>query len=580
MFDLIIKNGTIFDGDGGKPYRADIGIKGEKIAFIGEIDEKEESRVIDARGRAVTPGFIDPHTHVDLSVLIAPEMEPYLKQGVTTVVTGNCGYGMAPQNKEVFYYSDMDETFLQKAGADPFDILPLFFDRKKADAATRERYGFAIDWFTFDEFNGKCEKLGIGCNMVPLIGYSAVRTAVMGRDCRRKATEAELSAMETEVEKAMRAGAFGLSSGRDPIYLPGPFADDEEMHRMLKIVARYNGIFSSHTFNRNEKGEPDRIGGYAEMFRQAEGLAVKVNVSHVHVANMAETAEEALEAARQTLDFFEREKEKGTDLTYDVIPSPTCSDFTMKSFGFYLKPLVLMEGTRAKLGERLKDEEYRRQVHEMVRSKKLPTLDEDSNQCWLPEFYIIRHKNPCYEGKYLLMCAEENKMSMLDMLLQMFSEDPDMLADLVSPKFEAAVDLLCSQPDAMPCSDGSSYNKNYSLNGNDEIGIYPNSMNLSYTVRYLLRYGKENDAKFADAVRKMSASVADRFGIKQRGRIKAGYYADINILNREKLYSFDEEENPLKDPLGIECVIVNGKEALSDGILKPGNGRVLQKKHF
>ena len=163
MFDIVIKNGLICDGTGGPIYLADIGITGDVITYIGEIsltdDDGKDCKVIDAAGKTVTPGFIDPHTHVDQSILTAPAMEPYLKQGVTTVVTGNCGYGMAPQGEEVFYCSDLDQEFLNLAGADPFALLSLLFDREKAAAAYEKRYGVRLDWRSFDAFNRKCDEL-------------------------------------------------------------------------------------------------------------------------------------------------------------------------------------------------------------------------------------------------------------------------------------------------------------------------------------------------------------------------------------------------------------------------------------
>ncbi|WP_419024929.1 N-acyl-D-amino-acid deacylase family protein [Emergencia sp.] len=580
MFDIVIKNGLICDGTGGPIYLADMGITGDVITYIGEIplaDEVgEDCKVIDAAGKTVTPGFIDPHTHVDQSILTAPTMEPYLKQGVTTVVTGNCGYGMAPQGEEVFYCSDLDQEFLNLAGADPFALLSLLFDREKAADAYEKRYGVRLDWRSFDEFNQKCDSLPLGGNLAPLIGYSAVRTAVMGRDCQRQATENEIAALESVIQDCMEAGAFGISTGRDPMYIPGPFASDDEMNRMLQIVARYEGIFASHTFNCNGLGQPDRLGGYAEMVRQAEETAIKMNISHVHVMNMAEDAAGAVKAARKTLDYFKGLAASGVDLSYDVIPSAACSDYTLTSCGYYLSPLVLLAGTRKKLGELFQQKAFRRRVHEIVKKGKMPILDENSDTCWLGELLITKHVNPAYVGQYLHHCAEKRGLSPLDELMAVFAEDPDMTADLTAPDFQQSVDLLCSSEIAMPCSDGSSYSKDTNLSGNAEIEIYPNSMNISYIPRYLNRYGKKD---FAKAVYQASGFVAQRFGIEKRGVIKEGSFADLVIMDRTLLHSFDEAENPLQDPEGILYVLVNGQIALENNILiEKAAGRVLRKK--
>ena len=577
MFDLLIRNGCVCDGSGAPAFTADIGISGEKIVFIGKAEpamEKGAARIIDAAGLTVTPGFIDPHTHVDLSVLTDPAMEPYLKQGVTTVVTGNCGYGMAPQGSAIFYTSMMDEAFLSLAGARSNETLPLMFDRKKAEEAFRRRYAVTADWHTFAEFNEKCEALPLGCNMAPLIGYSAVRVAVMGGDCLRPASKEELPLLEHAVADCMEAGAFGLSSGRDPIYLPGPYAADAEMQQILQTVSRYGGIFSSHTYNRDKQGNPDRLGGYREMIRQAAGIDIPLNISHVHVMNMAEDADEALRAAETTLELFQKMRQAGCDLTYDVIPSSSCADFTQKSAGYFLKPLVHQAGSRAKLATLLHDPREREAM--LKAARQYPTLDEASDTCWLSEFYILQHKHPAFTGKSLCTCAELLQLPLLETLLELFSQDADMVMDLIAPDFSAAVDLLCSTSIAMPCSDGSSYAKEINLTGNPEIPLYPSSMNISCMIRWLLRYGKRN---FEQAVHQASGFAAQRFGIRNRGVIKEGNFADLVLLDRNRLHSFDEEPDPLQDPLGIRCVLVNGRIAVEDGRLTDTScGKVLRKK--
>lgn len=589
MLDILIQNGWVCDGTGKPGYAADIGITGDVITYIrkdeegGSAEKPAAVQVIDAKGKTVTPGFIDPHTHVDMSVLSEPAMEPYLKQGVTTVVTGNCGYSPAPQGAETLYYSDLDLAFLEEAGAGDEDMNPLIFDREQGAAALKHRYGVTLDWNTFDEFTAKCEQMSLGCNMAPLVGHSAVRTAVMGKDCLREAKEPELAAMEEAVRLAMEAGAFGMSTGRDPLYLPGPYADDCEIRRLLQVVSDYDGVFSSHTYNYNGTDAPDRMGGYAEMFRQAAGLPLKVNVSHVHVMNMAEDGEAAAQAAKKTLNYFDQMREGGMDLTYDVIPSAMCADFTQVSFGYFIKPLVKLAGTRAQLAQRLRDPAFRELVHAMIADGQLPALDAESDTSWLPEFCILQHKNPIYKGRQLPDIAQELGLSLTDSMLALFAEDPDMAADLVSPDFGEAVDLLCKAPYAMPCSDGSSYAKETNLTGDGEIPLFPNSMNIGYIPRYLNRYGKGEDSScscgsFEEAVRRASGFVAERFSIAGRGVIREGNFADLVILDRERLRSFDEEENPLQDPAGIDYVFVNGKPVMWQGtFIGGGYGRVLRK---
>lgn len=591
MANYIIRNGLVVDGSGNSAFHAEIIITGDKISYIDRyISDKENNStinndiiypngnyvVIDAKGKTVTPGFIDPHTHVEQSVLMEPNMEPYIKQGVTTVVTGNCGYCLAPQGDEAFYGSFMNLDFLSLMGADENDILPLIFDKEKAESALRSMYQIDLDWKSFEEFNNKCDDLSLGCNLAPLVGYSAVRTAVMGKDCLREATESELKKLVELTRGCMSSGAFGLSSGRDPIYIPGPYATDEEMEAILKVVADYNGIFTSHTYNSNKYGELDRMGGFEEMIRQGKNSGVRMNISHVSVSGMADSNEGANEVARKMVSYFEHLSESGVNLSYDVIPSATCADYTHKSFGFYLKPLVLLAGTRAKLAEDFKNPKFQKMVRDKVESgQMLQYFDDRTEYNWFCEMNVLSHKNSLYIGKDMLTCAEELEMRPLDAMMQMFSEDPDMIADLVEPAFDEAVSILCNNPMAMPCSDGSSFTKETNLTGNKEIPIYPNTMNISYIPRYLTKYTFGN---FERAVHQASGFVAERFGIKDRGIIKEGNYADIVIMDREKLYSYDEDANPLQDPEGIDMVFLNGEIALDNGKIGSNlSGKVLRK---
>ena len=573
MLDLLIKNGLIFDGTGSQPYTADIAVEGDRIVNIGRITD-DAANVIDAAERVITPGFIDPHCHVDTTVILAPQMEAYLKQGVTTVVGGNCGHAIAPMGREVFRGPLLDTTIANRINPNYFDDFPLMFKRAEAEKAFREECGVELGWNTLSEFMDVCDKLPMGGNLVLLAGYSAIRSAVMGMDCMRPATDDELDALEKMTRECMEAGAFGFSTGRDPQYLPGPMASADEMIRMLKVVKEYDGIFTSHTYNVSPEGEFDRMGGYREMVELAKAAGVRMNVSHAHVMGMAMTPEQAAEAAQATLDYFESAIADGADLSFDVIPSPFCADFTFPYFAFFIKPLVLMSGTRAHLAENLRVPDFRKMVHIIVENGMMPSFDIHSPRNWFGRMYIIRHAKEEYIGKTFLGCAEHLGVEPLDALMQMFSEDPDMEASISSPDFERAVDLLCSHPKAMPCSDGVSYAKEKNLS-EPETPLYLNAMNISFIPRYLLREGK-ND--FAQAVHKASGLVAERFGIAKRGTIQAGNFADLVILDLPNLKSHDRDENPLQDPDGIDYVIVNGKIAVHNkNIVKADAGRLLRK---
>lgn len=571
MYDVVIKNASVLDGTGAPAFSADIGIKEERIALIGKICGEEGRQVINASGMTVTPGFIDPHTHADIDLLWMPSMEAWLKQGVTTVVSGNCGHGLAPVGKDVFYGPVSNFIYQEYAGADPFALVPLFVNKGKAKRALKDALHIDLDWDSFGSFYKKVSQLPLGCNVAPLAGYNVIRTAVMGEDCKRTATEKEILLMEQMTEKCMEEGAFGLSTGRDPMYIPGPYASDEEMSRMLLHVKEHDGIFTSHTKNGDKEGNPDRFYGYEEMFRQARAAGVRTHVSHVHVSGIAENREEATVAARKTLECFKAARAEGVDLSFDVIPSTSCSDFTIPYFAYYIKPLVLISGSRRRLAKNFQINEFRDMFRAVVSDGKIPYLDPDSGIWWFYEITVFRHKNKSYVGKKIAECKEMLQMDLLDTVMTIFSEDPDMGADIMAEDMDNSLDILFTDEKAMPCSDGSCYARGQNMSGNDELPVYINQMNSSYIPRFLTRFGGKDASQ---AVHRATGLVAERFHIRDRGIIKEGNYADIVVLDLGSLRDYDGE----KDPEGIRHVFVNGKHTVENGrLMKNFGGQVLQK---
>lgn len=555
MYDLIIQNGLIYDGTGADAYRADIGIVGDRIAHIGNLQGESAKKMIDAAGKAVTPGFIDPHSHADLSILTHPSMEAYLMQGVTTVVGGNCGHSMGPIGDEIYRSAIVDFPLTFAAEPKYFDLVSLLLPKEAAARAWRDIYGIELDWHSFADYVETCNRHGMDANIAPLVGYSAVRNAVMGADCMREATPEEQDRLEKLVKESMEAGAFGLSTGLDPQYLPGPYASDEETIRMLKIVREYNGIFTSHTFNVSPDGTGGRMEGYQKMLSQAKAAGVRANVSHVHLMGMAATAEEAVTAARNTIAYFEQMRRDGLDLSYDVIPTAEAIDFTIPYFAFFLRPFVLMSGSRAHLAENFRVGDFRQMVRTVLQSGMYPALDPKQPMNYYGMLSITRHTDASCIGSTFAALAARRGTDPLELMMDLFEQDPDMAVGMGPAGFTAANDLLCSHPMAMPSSDGFSCTKDTNLTTNAELPLYPNPMNLSFIPRFLLRSAHP---RFEDTVRQASGFVAQRFNIADRGVLKVGAFADVVVLDRNQLRCYDEAENALQYPDGFEYVIVNG----------------------
>ena len=206
-FDLILRGGVV-DGTGADAFCADVGVVGDRIAAIGDLSDAEAKRVIDVSGRYVVPGFIDPHSHADLSVLFEPPMTNYLMQGVTTVVVGNCGHSYAPVGDDLYRAAIIDSRVQFAANPSYFQMTQLLFPKEAGAKALREEYGVEMDWRSFAEYTDRCNAKPMDGNIAPLAGYSAIRGTVMGQDCLREATEAELDVLERLTRECMEQGAF------------------------------------------------------------------------------------------------------------------------------------------------------------------------------------------------------------------------------------------------------------------------------------------------------------------------------------------------------------------------------------
>lgn len=555
-FDLILRGGAVVDGTGADAFRADVGVLGDRIAAIGDLSDAEAKRVIDVSGKYVVPGFIDPHSHADLSVLFEPSMTNYLMQGVTTVVGGNCGHSYAPVGDDLYRAAIIDSRVQFAANPSYFQMTQLLFPKEAGAKALREEYGVEMNWHSFSEYTDRCNAMPMDGNIAPLAGYSAIRGTVMGQDCLREATEAELDALERLTREYMEQGAFGLSTGTDPQYVPGPFATDAETVRMLKVVRGFGGIFSSHTRNAGPDGRPDRMRGYATMLEQAKAAGVRANVSHVHTLGMGASPQETAKAAEDTLAYFEKMAAQGVDLSYDVIPSPFSMDMTTPYFSTFLRPFVLMSGSRAQLAKNFGVADFRKMVRLVVESGMYPLMDaREPMMSMYPLLAVSRHKNSKHLGKNLFAYAAELGADPLELVMDLFREDPDMGVIMMLPDSEKSNEILCRHPMAMPCSDGFTGDRTMNFGLNEDLMMTPNPMNFCFAVRHLICHPKP---RFEDSIRTLTGFPAERFGIANRGVLKQGAVADVVVLDRAHLHSHDMDEDVLQYPEGIDYVTVNG----------------------
>lgn len=281
-FDILIRNARVIDGSGNPWYRADVGVKGGRIAALGRLGERTADRVIDARDRVVAPGFIDVHTHIEPTVEKVPRGDNYLLDGVTTVVTGNCG------------------------GSE----LPL------------------AEWFV------KLEGAGLGLNVASLIGHNSVRRNVMGT-ANRLASPDEIAKMQELVEQAMREGAVGFSTGL--IYIPGTYSNSDEVVALAKAAGRHAGVYASHMRDEGEKV----LEAIEEAVRAGREAGARVQLSHFKIDNRRLWG-----SSDKSLALVEKFRSQGVDVVIDQYPyerSSTNLGITLPSWALADGPEAVKE---------------------------------------------------------------------------------------------------------------------------------------------------------------------------------------------------------------------------------------------
>ncbi len=282
MLDILIRNGWVADGTGNPIYPADVAIQGDRIVDVGSLAGAEAATVIDARGKIVSPGFVDAHSHTDATILANPTAESTIRQGITTEVVGNCGMSVAPATAAA-----------RASGAGGFGSFE----------------GIDVPACSLAEFLELLADIGTSNNMAWLLGHNSVR-AVAGLSGPR-ATEEQFRVMERVVREAMEAGALGLSTGLE--FEPGRSTTTEEIIRLTKIVAEYDGFYASHIRNRDAKV----LDAMAEFMEIVRACGTRGEVSHLNIRHNTGAPDGAWQRA---VEMIEEARRDGFDVLTDMTP--------------------------------------------------------------------------------------------------------------------------------------------------------------------------------------------------------------------------------------------------------------------
>jgi N-acyl-D-amino-acid deacylase len=370
--DILIRNAFIVDGTGAPGYRGSVAVKGERIAAVGDVRGGAET-VIDAKGMAVTPGFIDVHNHGDMTIMYYPRADGFVRQGITTFVGGNCGSSPGPFG-DLVSVGLMTGEIIQDLSPDMYYPSGLF-RREEVNPMHRELFGWEIDWHTLGEFFRKLEAKGISPNYAPLLGHHPIRIMAMGTDNKRKATPAEVEEMKKHVEQAMKDGCVGFSAGRD--YEPSIYADLDELVALAKVAAEYGGVYACHSLRTGLRktrrpGEPPpiKINGLLETIEVGRKAKIPVEVSHLGALyDVVPTIDGELNeaAAKATLKIVDDARKEGIDVTFDVIPGirafGTSSNIWLAGT---LLPWLRVAGSREQLAKALRMREFRGEIKDRI----------------------------------------------------------------------------------------------------------------------------------------------------------------------------------------------------------------------
>jgi len=481
--DILLKGGILFDGAGSDGKIGDVAIKGDRIVGVGKFEVKSAKWEIDCTNLVICPGFIDLHNHSD-SQIVSPKTRAninFVMQGCTTIVTGNCGSG-------------------------PVDCV---------------------------EYLAKIDSAGAGTNVAHLLPQGSLRGKVLG-SAQRKGTEDEIKQMRDLADKAMRDGAFGMSTGL--IYVPSSYADTAELIEIAKVVGKYGGIYASH------------IRGEGKNLLDSVSEAIQIGRDGgcpIHVSHFKASGQESWGLIRPAAKLIEEARKSGLKVTADQYPyiaSSTSLDATVL-------PTWSLAGGREKLLERLKNKEQSARIITFV-GDRIEKADDGER---------IRitscAKHPKYVGRSLADIATSEKSTPLEVALKITRDGGAGIVNFGMS--EEDVRYAMTLPWVATASDGRAYLPSADKPHPRSYGTFPRKIG-EYSV-------KENILPLAAVIRSCTSLPADILGLPDRGRLAVDHFADVVIFDPKTFRDRATFDNPHQYATGLRYLFVNGELAVKEG---------------
>jgi N-acyl-D-amino-acid deacylase len=522
-FDLVIRGGTVVDGTGAPVYAADVALNGDAIAAVGSIAAEQGRRVLDATGLHVCPGFIDIHTHSDGDILQYPTADSRVRQGVTTELAGNCGSSAAP---------------LAGLGLD---------DRKKVYVDD----GVTPDWSSVATYLARLERTGISINQAMLLGQGTLRENAIG-NVDRPLAAGEMAAVLRAVEQGMEDGAFGVSTGLE--YTPGRYTPTDEIVAMARVVARYGGLYASHT--RNE--EKTLLEAVDEAIAIGRRSGARVEISHLKASGRPNWDKQ-----RAALDLIESARRDGVSVLADAYPYTAYSTGLTVNLSGWAR-----EGSNADIVGRLRNPETRARIRKEVVAQ---IADEIGDYSLIVISSVKTAGNRPLIGKNLVEIAKGWGGEPVDALLRLLEEEDASVGYIGHGMSPENVEMVLRHPLVMIGSDGSSM-----APVGKAAQSRPHPRSYGAFARVLSHYSRERSLfDLPAAVRKMTSMPADQIGLRDRGRIARGARADIVVFDAARVKDEATFADPHRYPTGIRHVLVNGTPVVEAGAhtgARPGRG--------
>lgn len=503
MFDIIIRNGTVIDGTRAERYRADVGIRGDRISSIGDLATAKADHTIDATGKIVAPGFVDVHNHSDGWLWKTPHLTPKTTQGFTTEVLMADGISYAPVD---------DNTARQ-----------WLFYLRSLNALRMDEYA---GWSSLGEFMEALTGRNVQNSMMH-VPYANIRTLVCGFG-RQAVDDFQMRSIQTLIRKGMDEGAVGLSTGLD--YISQCFSTTDELVAACTAMAEHQGLYVTHMRYKT---------GLLPALREAVEIGQRAGVP-VHISHLKGPSTHEVE---QVLDYLDNEARERVDLSFDVYPYQPGS--TM--LNFLLPYEVWEDGPLAVLGK-LEQPEVRARFAEGLRAYRLP-LDR------IRIGWVAGKENSRHQGQrlsdYIAEMGRPAEDVLCDLLIEerlavllVFDEGDDRL---VHPFLQH--DAYMMGTDGIYFPDGAIHPRMYGSAGR------------------LLGPMVRDDGLFSleDAVFKLSGHAAKRFGLKDRSVLREGYFADVVVFDSETITDHATYDNPHQETTGVDAVLVNGVPIIRDG---------------